>query len=30
MSDSMLPLMWYFIICGELALYILLDGAILA
>jgi cytochrome d ubiquinol oxidase subunit II len=27
MSDSMLPLMWYFIICGELALYILLDGA---
>ncbi len=27
MSDAILPYVWYFIICGELALYILLDGA---
>ncbi len=27
MSNSLLPIVWYFIICGELALYILLDGA---
>ncbi|HUD03124.1 MAG TPA: cytochrome d ubiquinol oxidase subunit II [Candidatus Paceibacterota bacterium] len=27
MSNAMLPIIWYFIICGELALYILLDGA---
>ncbi|KND51744.1 MAG: cytochrome d ubiquinol oxidase subunit II [Parcubacteria bacterium C7867-001] len=27
MTESILPIIWYFIICGELGLYILLDGA---
>lgn len=27
MSDALLPIIWYCIICGELALYLLLDGA---